>query len=205
MVGRRALCLAGLLIAAVPSVAGAHGRVAVGEVRDPAGDLSLDVGDVMPDPPVNFTRVTVRYDQPAATVESTFRLSGPVASTSELSISVALGFLEPGGSCTLPEFTSRRWHSEQEGNAVVGASPTSTTPPRVSSSVFQGGVFSGVTGDAIAVHGRKVRFESANPAMRAFRYDCAEAALVVRSAAGGGIGVDLSAPFPLVARPATTR
>ena len=100
--------------------------VFTGSATDPAGDLWLDVGDDLPSPPVDFTHVTVRYDDVAGRVDVSYTFDQAPASDQELEASVALGFVERDGSCSTPTFTSRHWHGPLgEGStggqvAVVG-------------------------------------------------------------------------------------
>ena len=94
--------------------------VFAGSATDPAGDLGLDIGDALPSPPVDFTHVSVVYDDMAGRVDVSFTFNQAPASSEQLEASVALGFVEPDGSCSTPSWSSRIWHGPIEGGAPRG-------------------------------------------------------------------------------------
>ena len=94
--------------------------VLMGSATDPPGDLGLDIGDDLPRPPVDFTQVSVRYDDVAGRVDVSYTFNQAPASAEQLEASVALGFVEPDGSCSTPSWSSRHWHGPIEGGPPLG-------------------------------------------------------------------------------------
>jgi hypothetical protein len=86
---------------------------------DPAGDLGIYGGE-LPDPPVDFTSVSVEYDDVAGHVQVSFGFAQTPAAHSELHAGVGLGSLRPDGSCSAPIFTSLVWHLESPDSSPRG-------------------------------------------------------------------------------------
>ena len=94
--------------------------VFTGSATEPAGDLGLDIGDALPSPAVDFTHVSVGYDDVAGRVDVSYTFNQAPASSEQLRASVALGFAEPDGSCSTPSWSSRHWHGPIEGGLPRG-------------------------------------------------------------------------------------
>ena len=99
---------------------GAQAAVYTGSATDRSGDLGLDVGDTFPSPRVDFTGVSVRYDDATGRLDASFTFNRAPASGQRLDASVALGFLGAGGSCSTGEFRSRDWHWLEDAGAPRG-------------------------------------------------------------------------------------
>ena len=177
--------------------------VYTGSATDPSGDLGLDVGDFLPSPPVDFTHVSVRYDDVAGRVDVSYSFSQAPASYQGLRASVALGFVEPDGSCSTPTFTSRHWHGP-----IRGGPPRGQVAVEGRSFEFVGSVLGTVFNhDPDAPRGyvqegwertalfdwpgsehTTWNFATIHPSLVRDPYPCARAAVVVGGT--GGVGVD---------------
>jgi hypothetical protein len=117
----------GRLVVAVVVALGALGGTAqaavTGSVVDPSGDMSLDNGDFLPDPRVDFTSVRVKYDAAAGRVDVAFTFSAVPPAEYGIQAGVGIGTLDASNRCTAPIFTSGRFHEDgsvTNGVAVVG-------------------------------------------------------------------------------------
>ena len=176
--------------------------VFAGSATDPAGDLGLDVGDDLPSPPVDFTHVSVRYDDVAGRVDVSFTLNQAPASSEQLEASVALGFVEPNGSCSTPSSSSRIWHGPIEGGAPRGQAVVRGVSLGFTGSVggwvyrpdpgFHGYVEEGWVGTALfdwpGSQQESWNCATTHPLLVAKHYTCVRAAMAIATLSNSGSG-----------------
>ena len=98
--------LAALLIGA----SSAEATIYKGAVNDSATDLGLYGGDALADPPTNFTRAEVRYDDTAGRIDVRYEFSNAPAVYQEVRAGIGLGITQANGQCSAPYFISIGWH-----------------------------------------------------------------------------------------------
>ena len=104
-------------------VPGSQAVVYTGSATDPAGDGSIFMGDVPPDPMLDFTNVAVTYDNVAGRGDVSFTFNRAPAPYQTLHVGVGLGSVQSNGSCSAPYFISLVWvlESAPRGEAVLQA------------------------------------------------------------------------------------
>ena len=177
---------------------GAAATVFTGSAIDPANDLAPHIGDPLPDPPVDFTNVSVRYDAVAGRVDVSYRFSRAPASYQDLHAGVGLGTVQPDGSCNAPIFTDLSWRSESanafQGEAYVEGHSTDFTGS-VTGLVFDdmGGASLGTASFEWSASRRTWDFATINPSLVDRHYTCAHAGMWLTGGPPGsntGPGVD---------------
>jgi hypothetical protein len=204
----------GRLVVAVVVALGALGGTAqaavTGSVVDPPGDMSLDFGEVLPDPRVDFTKVLVKYDAAAGRVDVAFTFSAVPPAEYGIQAGVGIGTLDASNQCTAPEWTSNRFHesgsltngvavsgyyNSYSGNGVGGQGWDPYSDPYgwfdSNSSIF----------DWQSGPKKEWHFGTVNTKLLGRNFNCAYAVMLAMG--GGGQGLDYSSLFPLSAVPSS--
>jgi len=209
------------LLAALAVTLGALGGTAqaavTGSVVDPAGDMSLDNGDSLPDPTVDFTNVLVTYDAATGRVDVAFTFSEAPPTDYGIRAGIGIGTIDADNHCTAPVFTSGSFHEDgalTQGAAIVGQYNLSRT--------YSGSGVEGRLWDADDPAGEHSWFDSDDPIfdwqggpksewnlgtinkqLLGRNYNCAYAVMLAQGSDGEGL--DFSSEFPLGAAPAAQR
>ena len=194
---------------------GAAAAVFTGSATDPPNDLSphRDLPP-LPEPPVDFTNVSVRYDEAAGRVDVSYRFSRAPAAYQQVNAGVGLGTVQADGSCNAPIFTDLSWRSES-ANAFQGEAYVEGH-----SEDFTGGVTVGFRRLGAAGLGklqsfgwsadrRTWDFATINPSLIGRHYTCARAAMFLIGGPPGsftspgvdGLDSDTFALSPVSSRP----
>ena len=174
------LALGLLLLWAPVSQAGVY----TGSATDPPNDLSPLVGGPVPSPPVDFTSVSVRYDDVAGRVDVSFGFSRAPASYQSLQAGVGLGTVQADGSCSAPYFADFRWRPVSDdfrGEAYVEGFSTNFTGS-AGGGVFDYGPGGGGWGTAAfgwSASKRTWDFATIHPSLVGRHYNCVNAGMVV--------------------------
>jgi hypothetical protein len=197
LIGTTKVVAAGLALAVLLCwVPGSQAAVFTGAAADPAGDLSLDLGDGLPIPPVDFTNVVVRYDDVAGRVDLSYTFSQTPAVSQDVVAGVGLGSIQANGECSAPEMRQTQWipyDFPPQGQAAVWGR----------SSGFAGSVSGFVSNFAGAdvrwestamfdwpgTENRTWNFATRQPALEGKHYTCVRAAMWLQGG-GDGIGAD---------------
>ena len=179
------LCLAG----------GAQAAVYTGSATDPPGDLSLEAGDGLPSPAVDFTSVSVNYDDVAGRVDVAYAFNQPPASYQSVNAGVGLGAVQPDGSCSTPVHLSLGWRhligEAVEGQASVEADSSNFTGA-VSGNMWRDSDVFSWPGTALFnwTTPQTWSFATIHSTLVGKRYTCARAVTFVSGGGIGGVGID---------------
>jgi hypothetical protein len=171
--------------------------------------MSLDFGDYLPNPRVDFTNVAVRYDAAAGRVDVAFTFSAVPPASYEIRAGVGLGSIDANKNCTAPVYTSNVFHEDASltggGVAIVGHYDlgypgvggrlwSSYSDPDSAIGWFDAdsSIYDWQSGP-----NKEWNFGTVNAALSGRNYTCAYAAMWANGT--GGQGNDYSDVFPLSA------
>ena len=187
--------VAGLALAVLLCwVPGSQAAIYGGSATDPSGDLGLDVGDGLPSPLVDFTGVSVKYDDVSGRVDVSYTFNRTPANYQNINAGVGLGTILPNGYCSTPQLHSLGWHlldGDSAGQAAIYADGQ-TSGGNVWGSVWNFG-FDEATWQSTSSYnwsGSTWTFATANAQLVGKHYNCARAAHYVSGGGAGGVGID---------------